>query len=101
MDERSFITGALGCIGTWIVCNLGGTSAHARDVVAAIEAAEPGSCGHINFGEQPLARPTEAAPAHLPAELDALPEVPRGAGVAQTMELFKAAPADGLLSPPR
>ncbi len=54
MDERSFVTGALGWIGAWAV----------RKLVQA------------------------GAPVNV-------------AGVAQTMELFKAAPADGLLSPPR
>jgi UDP-glucuronate 4-epimerase len=95
---RAFILAARAPFTGAEVYNLLGSSAHVREIIAAIEAAEPASRGRITFDEQPLSLPEDAAPARLPPELGALPETSLADGVAQTLELFKAALADGRLA---
>jgi UDP-glucuronate 4-epimerase len=82
------------------VYNLHGSSAHMREIVAAIEAAEPASRGRITFDDKPLALPEDAAQARLPDVLGALPETPLTDGVAQTIELFRTALKEGRLARP-
>ena len=82
------------------VYNLHGSGAHMREIVDAIQAAEPDSRGRITFDDKPLALPGDAAQAQLPAVLGALPETPLASGVAQTIAIFKSALADGRLAPP-
>ena len=97
---RAFIQAARAPFTGAEVYNLHGSPAHMRDIVAAIEAAEPASRGRVTFDEQPLALPEDAAPAHLPEAVGALPETALGEGVARTIERFKAALADGRLARP-
>jgi nucleoside-diphosphate-sugar epimerase len=82
------------------VYNLRGSVAHVRDIIAAIEAAEPASRGRITFDEKPLPLPEETDDARLRAVLGPLPETALAAGVAQTIALFKSALAEGRLAPP-
>src|SRR5207249_4789273 len=82
------------------VYNLHGTSAHMSEIVAAIEAANAESRGRITFDPKPLALADDAAPAHLPPELGTLPETALTDAVAQTIEVFKSALAEGRLAKP-
>ena len=91
--SRAAVTGAG-------VYNLHGSGAHMREIVAAIEAANPASQGRITFDEKPLALAEDAEPAHLPPELRQLPETALSVGVAQTIEIFKSALAEGRLKAP-
>src|SRR5260221_6568917 len=80
---RAFIQAARAPFTGAGVYNLHGSSAHMREIVAAIEAASPASRGRITFDDKPLPLPEDAAEAHLPDVLGALPETALGEGVAQ------------------
>lgn len=79
------------------VFNLRGQFVHVRDIVAAIEAAEPGARGLITFVETPLPFPEDMDEAPLTAALGPLPNTPLAEGVATTIQMFKQALAAGRL----
>ena len=75
--------------------NLGGSIAHVREVVAAIESAAPEVAGRITFEAEPLALPAGASDRALAAAIGPLPFTPLDEGVAFTIAHFRAALADG------
>ena len=97
---RLFIQAARAPLTGAEVYNLRGSVAHMRDIVAAIEAAEPTSRGRITFDDKPLALPEETDDTRLRALLGPLPETPLAEGVVQTVALFKTALAEGRLARP-
>jgi len=82
------------------VYNLHGSGADMSEIVAAIEAASPESRGRITYEAKPLALPGDAEPPRLPPELGTLPETALTDAVAQTIEVFKSALAEGQLAAP-
>jgi nucleoside-diphosphate-sugar epimerase len=80
------------------VFNLRGQLVHVRDIVAAIEAAEPGARGRITFAEAPLPFPEDMDEAPLAAALGPLPNTPLAEGVPATIQMFKQALAAGRLA---
>jgi len=79
------------------VFNIKGSVAHMSEIVAAIEAAEPGSRGRITYEETALRLPERLADTGLRELLGTLPHTPLQEGVAQTIMHFKQALADGRL----
>ncbi|MCI0575583.1 MAG: NAD(P)-dependent oxidoreductase [Chloroflexi bacterium] len=79
------------------VFNVKGAVAHMSEVVAAIEAAEPGVKGQITYEDRPLVFPEGLADEALRAFLGEIPDTPLQEGVAQTIAHFKQALADGRL----
>jgi nucleoside-diphosphate-sugar epimerase len=82
------------------VFNLRGAVAHVREIVAAIEAAEPGSRGKITYEETALALPDGLDGAWLDELLGDVPDTPLTDGVKFTVEHFKQAVQYGQLSFP-
>lgn len=81
------------------IFNLRGSVVHMREVIAAIEAAAPEAKGTITFDDKPLALPEEADASPLVALIGALPYTPLEQAVAETITLFRARVADGMLAP--
>lgn len=79
------------------VFNIEGSVSHMRDVVAAIEAAEPGIKGRITYEDMPLMLPDGQEDSALRELLGTLPNTPLQEGVARTVAHFKQALADGRL----
>lgn len=77
------------------VFNIRGSVAHMTELVAAIEAAEPGSAGKITFEDTPLPFAEAQNDEPLQALLDGVPHTPLSEGVAQTIAHFKQALAAG------
>lgn len=71
------------------VFNIKGAVAHMREVVAAIETAEPSARGRITYEETPLPFPDGQDDAALRAWLGDIADTPLPEGVAQTIEHFK------------
>jgi nucleoside-diphosphate-sugar epimerase len=79
------------------VFNIQGSVAHVRDIVTAIEAAEPNAKGKITFEDNPLMFPEGQEDDALKGLIGKVPNTPLREGVAQTIDCFKAALADGRL----
>ena len=79
------------------VFNIKGTVAHMREVVAAIEAAEPAIKGKITYEENELNFPRGQEDRQLRAFLGEIPNTSLKVGVAQTIAHFKRAIAEGRL----
>ena len=73
------------------VFNIKGDVVHVRDVIAAIEAAEPAIAGRITFDDRPLSFPEGQEDTALRQWLGEIPHTPLATGVAQTIAHFKAA----------
>jgi UDP-glucuronate 4-epimerase len=78
--------------------NLGGSLAHVREFIAAIEAAVPESRGTIDHEEAGLPFPEEIADEAL-AALGPVPVTPLAEAVRRTADRFRALAADGALDP--
>jgi UDP-glucuronate 4-epimerase len=78
------------------VFNLRGSVVHMRDILSAIESAEPSA--QITFDDTQLPFPQEPDDAPLAEVLGEVPFTPLEQGVKSTIDLFKQAVADGLLS---
>jgi nucleoside-diphosphate-sugar epimerase len=94
---RAFIQAARAPFAGAEAFNLGGSVAHVRDVIAAIETAEPASRGRITFDDKPLPFPAEMDGAPLEAAIGPLPVTPLEVGVRETVGLFRRAAAAGRL----
>jgi len=70
-----------------------------REVVAAIEAAAPDMRGRITFEDKPLPFPEEADGAPLARVIGDFPRTPLAAGVADTVQRFRALVAAGQMQP--
>jgi nucleoside-diphosphate-sugar epimerase len=81
------------------VYNIKGSIAHMRDVVAAIEAAEPDVKGLITFDDTELNFPRGQEDHQLREFLGDIPNTSLQSGVNQTISHFKRAIAEGHLSP--
>ncbi len=81
------------------IFNIRGSVAHMREVVAAIEAAAPESAGRITFAGALLPFPEEFDAAPLADLIGPLPHTPLDRAVAETIALFRARVAEGMLAP--
>jgi UDP-glucuronate 4-epimerase len=81
------------------VFNLGGESVSTSEVVACIESAMPEMKGKITFDSTPLPFPPAIDNTELNKLLGRLPDTPLQQGVAETIDIFKKALADGRLTP--
>jgi UDP-glucuronate 4-epimerase len=77
------------------VFNLGGDSVSTAEVVTTIERAEPSARGRITFDDTPLPFPPEVNNTALMAAIGPLHFTPLDQGVAETLELFRRALAEG------
>jgi UDP-glucuronate 4-epimerase len=96
-----FLAAARGGAGGAPVYNLGGSSAHMGDVVAAIEEAEPAMAGRITFESQSLPHPRDIDASELQRFLPETSWRPLREGVRQTVEHFKWASGRGLVDADR
>ncbi len=97
---RAFIRAARAALDGARVFNLRGSAVEMREIVGAIEAAEPAARGRITFDDKPLPFPEDLDDAALQAALGPLEATPLERGVRSTIALFKQALADGRLSAP-
>jgi nucleoside-diphosphate-sugar epimerase len=81
------------------IFNMSGSVVHMREVVAAIEAAAPGSRGQITFADTPLALPEDFDAAPLIGLIGAPPYTPLDTGVAATIALFRERVSAGEMAP--
>jgi nucleoside-diphosphate-sugar epimerase len=80
------------------IFNSHGVVAHMAEVVAAIEAAAPGSRGQMTFDDKSLALPEELDGSPLSQLIGPLPIRPLTQGVAETVERFRTLVSAGRLS---
>ena len=83
-----------------LVADLGGPASHMADVVAAIERAAGPLDRPPSFEEAPLPFPAEVHDGDLEAVTGPLPRTPLQAGVARTIDAFRAFLAAGLVRLP-
>ena len=76
--------------------NLGGSAAHMREVVAAIEAVVPAAAGTITFEDKPLPFPDDIDTTGLES-LGEVPVTPLADGIRQSAELYRRLLAEGRL----
>jgi nucleoside-diphosphate-sugar epimerase len=77
------------------VYNFGGSTAHMREIVAAIDAAVPEMAGKITFAQDALSGPTEIDKSVLNAALGPIEWRPLAEGVRQTVEQLRVAAQAG------
>ena len=92
---RAFIQAARTDIQGAEAFNLGGDTVSTADVIAAIEQAEPFARGRISFEDVPLPFPPEVDNSALTTAVGPLHFTPLEQGVAETLELFRRALAEG------
>ena len=95
---RAFVQAALAATDTAAVYNLGGAACSVADVIGAIVDACPDVAGLITCADSRLAFPEVVDSVGLAEAIGPIEETPLHAGVAATIELFRAALADGRLS---
>jgi UDP-glucuronate 4-epimerase len=96
-----FVAAARADAGGAPVYNLGGSSVHMEDVVAAIEEAEPAVAGRITFEPQSLPNPRDIDASELQRFLPETSWRPLSEGVRQTVDHFKWASRLGLVDADR
>jgi nucleoside-diphosphate-sugar epimerase len=87
---RAFVTAAHVVSEGAVVANFPGVVASMAEVVAAIEAAAPEVAGAVTWDDAPLPFPAELEAVALESAVCALPRTPLRAGVARTIEAFRA-----------
>jgi nucleoside-diphosphate-sugar epimerase len=87
---RAFVTAAHVVSEGAVVANFPGVVASMAEVVAAIEAAAPEVAGAVTWDDAPLPFPAELEAVALESAVGALPRTPLRAGVARTIEAFRA-----------
>src|SRR4029450_11184518 len=103
---RIFIAAARSGHGGAAVFNLGGPSAHASEVVSAIEAAAPEAAGRITFDDVQLPFPEEMEAGDLEDVVGPIEWTTLREGTRQTIELYRArlsvqrSSSTGVVSPP-
>ena len=75
--------------------NLGGDSVSTAEVIAAIEQAEPSARGRITFDDVPLPFPSEVENTALTSVIGPMHFTPLDQGVAETLDIFRRAFAEG------
>lgn len=95
---RAFIIASRSAITGSPVVNLAGSTVDMSEVVATIESIVPEAMGRITYGEQSLPFPEEIEPDPL-SPLPPLPVTPFAQAARATIELFRAAHAEGRLVP--
>jgi nucleoside-diphosphate-sugar epimerase len=78
--------------------NIGGESVSVPQVITAIEAVEPALRGKLTYNDAPLPFPPDVDNAALVSILGPLPSTPLQQGVAETIQIFKAAIGDGRIT---
>jgi nucleoside-diphosphate-sugar epimerase len=96
---RAFIQAARADFKGAEVFNIGGDSVSTVEVIAAIEQAEPSARGRITFDEVPLPFPPEVDNTALTTAIGSLHFTLLDQGVAETLELFRHALAEGKIQP--
>jgi nucleoside-diphosphate-sugar epimerase len=81
------------------VYNIGGDSVSTAQVIEAIEKAEPSACGRITFDDIPLPFPAEVDNRALVSAIGSLSFTPLADGVAETLDIFRRALAEGKIKP--
>jgi nucleoside-diphosphate-sugar epimerase len=81
------------------VYNIGGNSVSTAEVIAAIEQAEPSARGRITFNNVPLPFPAEVDNQALVRATGPLVFTPLAKGVAETLDIFRRALAEGKVKP--
>jgi nucleoside-diphosphate-sugar epimerase len=76
-----------------------GPAVHMREIVDAIEAAQPAARGQITFADTPLTLPADVDDSRLRAVFGRVPETPLGEGVAETIRIYQAAQNAGRMPP--
>jgi UDP-glucuronate 4-epimerase len=97
---RAFVRAARAPLDGARVYNMRGSAVHIREIVAAIEAAEPAARGRITFDDKPLPFPEDLDDTALQAALGPLEATPLEAGIRSTIDAFKQALAEGRLAAP-
>jgi len=92
---RAFIQAARADYAGAGVFNLGGESVSTPQVIAAIEQAQPSARGTLTFDDVPLPFPPEVDNRALAEAVGPLHFTPLADGVAETLDIFRCALADG------
>jgi UDP-glucuronate 4-epimerase len=92
---RAFLQAARADFRGATVFNLGGDSVSTAEVIAAIEKAEPSARGRITYDDLPLPFPQEVDNSALIEAIGPFRFTPLEDGVAETLEIFRRALADG------
>jgi UDP-glucuronate 4-epimerase len=79
------------------IFNIGGHSVSTLEVISAIETAEPSARGRITFDDIPLPFPPEVENKALISAIGPLHFTPLMQGVEETLDLFQAGLAEGLI----
>jgi nucleoside-diphosphate-sugar epimerase len=95
---RAFVQAALAATDTAAVYNLAGTACSIADVVDAIVDASPDAAGLISFADTQLDFPATVDSIGLVEAIGPVEETPLRAAVAETIERFRTALADGRLT---
>lgn len=95
---RTFIQAARAPFEGADVFNLRGSIVHVSEIIAAIEAVEPGARGQITFVDKPLPFPAEMDGTPILQALGPLPYTPLAEGVAATIAIFKEALTAGRIA---
>jgi UDP-glucuronate 4-epimerase len=92
---RAFIQAARADFSGAEVFNIGGESVSTAEVIGAIEQAEPSARGRITFDDIPLPFPAEVDNHTLVEAIGPLAFTPLAEGVAETLDIFRRALAEG------
>lgn len=92
---KAFIQSARATFTGAEVFNIGGESVSTVEVIKAIEDAEPSASGRITFDDKPLPFPAEVDNAALVCAIGPLAFTSLADGVAETLDIFRRALAEG------
>jgi len=95
---RAFVRAARVTLDGARVFNMRGSAVHMREIIEAIEAAEPSARGRITFDDKPLPFPEDLDDSALQTVLGPLVGTSLEQGAQSTIALFKQALKDGRLS---
>jgi UDP-glucuronate 4-epimerase len=95
---RTFIQASRANLAGAYTANLGGTTAHMREIVSLIEHQVPSAAGSITFEEQPLPFPDDIDASGL-GPLGRVGVTPLPDGVARTIARYRALASEGRLTP--
>ena len=96
---RAFIQAARSEFNGAVIFNLSRESVSTKEVITAIEMAEPSARSRITFDDIPLPFPSEVDNSALISAIGPLHFTPLNQGVGDTLELFRNALAEGFINP--